>query len=41
MDRGLNLRETAAEVGYLDDKALIRAFKRYEGTTPGRFREAR
>ncbi len=35
---GMNLAQTAECVGYSDSKALIRAFKRYEGTTPGRFK---
>ena len=33
------MRETAESVGYLDAKALTRAFKRYEGITPGQYKE--
>ena len=35
----LNVAEIAQQVGYLSDISFIRVFKRYEGTTPGRFRE--
>lgn len=38
MNTDLNIKEIAEEVGYLDSKAMIRAFKRYEGVTPGKFR---
>ena len=34
---GQKISEIASLVGYLDSKALIRAFKRYEGITPGQF----
>lgn len=39
MNTDLNIKDIAQQVGYLESKALIRAFKRYEGTTPGKFRE--
>lgn len=39
MAKGKNVRETAESVGYLDAKALTRAFKRYEGITPGQYKE--
>lgn len=38
MKTGMNIKEIAEKSGYLEDKALIRSFKRYEGVTPGRFR---
>lgn len=34
------LVEIAAEVGCLGDKALIRLFNKYEGITPGRYRDS-
>jgi two-component system response regulator YesN len=40
MKMGMNIKETAEKVGYLEAKALIRSFKRYEGVTPGRFRDS-
>ncbi|MDO5424578.1 MAG: AraC family transcriptional regulator [Eubacteriales bacterium] len=36
---GKNVTEAAVSVGYLDAKALTRAFKRYEGITPGKYKE--
>ena len=36
-DMGLN--EIALKIGYLESKSLIRSFKRYEGITPGKYRE--
>ncbi|HHW23628.1 MAG TPA: helix-turn-helix transcriptional regulator [Clostridiaceae bacterium] len=33
-----SVREVAEAVGYLDSKTLIRIFKKYEGITPGQFR---
>ncbi|MGI5971084.1 MAG: helix-turn-helix domain-containing protein [Oscillospiraceae bacterium] len=33
------LYEIAREVGYINAKGLIQAFKRYEGITPGRYRK--
>lgn len=36
---GKNVAETSVRVGYLDAKALTRAFKRHEGITPGKYRE--
>ena len=32
--------EVATACGYLDTKALTRAFKRYEGITPGQFKSS-
>lgn len=34
-----SISETAVKVGYSNSNALIRAFKKYEGTTPGQYRE--
>ncbi len=38
--KGVSVEETAQQCGYLDAKALRRAFSNYEGITPGKFREA-
>ncbi len=35
----MNLKDIAEKVGYYNDVAMIRAFKRYEGVTPGKFRD--
>ena len=35
----LTVKEIADKIGYYNDLAFIRAFKRYEGTTPGKYRE--
>jgi two-component system, response regulator YesN len=40
MSTELNNKEIAQKVGYIDSGAMIRAFKRYEGTTPGKFRDS-
>lgn len=37
--QGLTIKKAAETVGYLDSKALARAFKRYEGITPGQYKE--
>lgn len=39
MHTDINIKDIAQQVGYLESKALIRSFKRYEGITPGKFRE--
>lgn len=36
--QGMTLKNCAEAVGYTDAKTLIRAFKRYEGITPGQYR---
>lgn len=36
----LNVGEVALDVGYVNSNALIRAFKKYEGITPGKFRDS-
>ena len=38
-DTDLSIREIAEKAGYTNDIGIIRAFKRYEGTTPGKYRE--
>lgn len=38
-DKYTNLDDLAAQVGYNNTKTLIRAFKRFEDTTPGQYRE--
>ncbi len=35
----INIKDIAHQVGYLESKALIRAFKKYEGITPGKHKE--
>ena len=39
LDSGCTVQETSAQVGYMEARALIRAFKRYEGITPGQYQE--
>ncbi len=39
LKEGKTVRETAELTGYGDSRALIRAFKRYEGSTPGQYVE--
>jgi YesN/AraC family two-component response regulator len=38
-ETGLSIAEVASQVGYCNSNALIRAFKRVEGITPGQFKE--
>ena len=38
MDQGMSVTECAKEVGYIDSKSFIRAYKRYEGITPGQYK---
>ena len=38
-DKYTNLDDLAAQVGYNNTKTLIRAFKRFEDTTPGQYRD--
>jgi AraC-like DNA-binding protein len=40
-DARLPLADVATQVGYMSANALIRAFKKYEGITPGRYRGLR
>ncbi|MFI5226445.1 MAG: helix-turn-helix domain-containing protein [Candidatus Limnocylindrales bacterium] len=37
---GQPLADVAAEVGFCDQAHLTRRFRRFLGTTPGRFRDA-
>lgn len=37
--QGMSVQEIAEKVGYVESRALIRTFKRYEGVTPGQYRE--
>lgn len=37
LENGLTVRETAEKTGYIESRAMIRAFKRYEGITPGQY----
>lgn len=39
LDSGCTVQETSAQVGYMEARALIRAFKRYESITPGQYQE--
>lgn len=39
LGQGCTVQEASVEVGYLESRALIRAFKRYEGITPGQYQE--
>lgn len=39
LDSGRTVQETSAQVGYMEARALIRAFKRYESITPGQYQE--
>ena len=39
LNADMSLNDIAAKIGYLESKSLIRSFKRYEGVTPGKFRE--
>ena len=38
LDEGKTVKDAAEATGYLDSKAMIRAFKRYEGITPGQYK---
>lgn len=38
-DKKLNISDAAVKVGYLNSNALIRSFKKYEGITPGKYKE--
>lgn len=39
LDAGVNVKDAAREVGYIDSKSLIRIFKKYEGITPGQYKD--
>lgn len=38
-ETGLTIEEIAAKTGFISDSALIKAFKKYEGITPGSYRK--
>ena len=38
-DERLNISDAAVKVGYSNSNALIRSFKKYEGVTPGKYKE--
>lgn len=38
LEAGKSVKDAAEAVGYLDSKTLIRIFKKYEGITPGQFK---
>jgi YesN/AraC family two-component response regulator len=38
-NENLSISEAAVKVGYLNSNALIRSFKKYEGVTPGQYKE--
>lgn len=38
LDQGMSVTDCAKEVGYIDAKSFIRAYKRYEGITPGQYK---
>lgn len=37
LQRGMTVRAAAEQTGYIESRAMIRAFKRYEGITPGQY----
>ena len=37
LEDGVSVSETAEKTGYVESRAMIRAFKRYEGMTPGQY----
>lgn len=39
LNQGFSVQQTSIQVGYLESRALIRTFKRYEGITPGQYQE--
>ena len=41
LQTGMGLEELAERVGYYNSSTFLRAFKRYEGVTPGQFRSMR
>lgn len=38
IDNGMSIRDVTSKVGYMNEITLIRAFKRYEGITPGKLK---
>lgn len=41
LDQGKSVTDSAKDVGYIDAKSLIRAYKRYEGITPGQYKSSK
>ena len=41
LEGGASVNDAAIQSGYLDAKALTRAFKKYEGITPGSYRDSK
>lgn len=41
LESGASVNDAAVGAGYLDAKALTRAFKKYEGITPGSYRDSK
>jgi AraC-like DNA-binding protein len=41
LEEGASVNDAAVGSGYLDAKALTRAFKKYVGTTPGSYRDSK
>jgi AraC-like DNA-binding protein len=41
LNAGASVNDAAVGSGYLDAKALTRTFKRYEGITPGAYRDSK
>ena len=39
LKEGKTVKETAELTGYLDSRAMIQSFKRYEGITPGQMKK--
>lgn len=39
LEQGWTVKDAAEKNGYIDSKAMIRAFKRYEGITPGQYKK--
>ena len=35
---GMTVQATAQKIGYLDARGFIRTFKKYEGITPGQYK---
>lgn len=40
LNQGRTVQQASSQVGYLESRALIRTFKRYEGITPGQYQES-